>query len=357
MTARRNEGVVAAIAVRAHKAGLRTDIAEARLARVARYVAARHDVDISAVARPPLVDEAVEQLAVHQSWFFRDARQLGGFTREIVPTLTPPLHVWCVGCANGQEAWTLAILLTDAVEGEWNITASDYSATAVERARSGLYTTAELRGLSAEHRSRFVDKHGPDEWSMSGALRSRVAFVQHNISVQPAPLPPASCDVVLCRNVLIYLHSEAVTAALTSIKRTMTREGWLLLGSAESLFGVTDELTAVPLGRAYAYRDASAPPKQLRAAPRTKGRSPVDSRERTRRERVAPLPDIVDLLDTARRAAGDGDFDTAVRAFRQAAYLDPQRRDAHAGLADALDAVGDHRGATRARAAARRLCG
>jgi len=337
-----------AITERAKGAGLKADIPLSRISRIVRAVAAAHGVDVRAVGRPPLVDEAVEQLAIHESWFFRDAGQFKALARHIVPTLTPPVRVWCAGCADGQEAWSLAMLLADHVDGDWHVTASDFSAAALKRAERGVYRATRLRGLSTDHRSRFLQAQG-DEWAVRPTLRPHVTFVRHNIATEPLPVPAASCDVVLCRNVLIYLHPDAVAAALKTLEQAMTREAWLLLGGAESLFGITDRFTTVALDGAFVYRRAD-----LAAAPTT----PPATRRKAAAPRVPPTPpapDIETLLAEAATATGEGRHDDAARAFRQAAYLEPSRVEAHIGLAEALEAVGDKRGAARARAAALRL--
>lgn len=336
--------VIRAVVDRARAAGLRDDIPRARLVRAVRTVASASGGDLRAVARPPLVDEAVEQLAIHESWFFRGARQFRALATDIVPALTPPVRVWSIGCADGQEVWSLAMLLSDTVDGDWHVTGTDLSAAAVARASRGVYRSARLRGLSAEYRERFLKPGENDEWVITPSLRRHVTFYRHNVAQQAPPLPPRSCDVVLCRNVLIYLHPDAVAAALSSIEQTMTPEGWLMLGTAESLFGITEEFTATPLHEAFAYRRRAAGPAPVGAGRATARPSPP-----------AALPAVSDLLAQAHQARQQQRPDEAARLFRQAAYLDPDRAEAHAGLADALEAVGDRKGAARARAAARGL--
>lgn len=341
---------VAAVAARMTQVGMKPDVPEARVTRAVGQVAAERGVSANEVLRPPLIDDVIELLATHESWFFRDPRQLAALAGHVLPTLSGPLHVWCVGCANGQEAWSVAMLLAEARgrDGDWQVTASDLSGRALAAAERGVYPTSRLRGLSTERRSRLVHQAG-DEWVISDALRAKVDFVKHNVVTQRPPVPTGSCQVVLCRNVLIYLHDDGVRRALDSLGQAIASEGWLLVGSAESLWGITDEFSVVRLPGAFAYRPTGAPPLAASGAP------PPRPAARPARAPAPSIPPTHELLAMAGAAAAAGRHDDAVRAYRQAAYLDPDLVDAHAGLAASLDAIGDQRGAARARAVVERL--
>ena len=344
-----------AVAARMDELGLKPDVPEIRLARAVRSVAAETGIDPDAACRPGPIDLVVERLATHESWFFRDPKQFAALAEQILPTLSGPLHVWCVGCANGQEAWSMAMLLAEArgLDGGWRVTASDLSGRAVAAAERGVYRTAQLRGLSTRRRSSFVQQHGDDEWVVTDPLRPLVEFVKQNVVTQPPPVPPGSCRLVLCRNVLIYLHGRGVNAALGSLGEAMAEDGWLLLGSAESLWGITDQFEMVSLPGAFAYRRAGAAMATAhhgRSRPATRTAPPAPSPPVS-----SALPTAVDLVAQARSAARAGRHEDAAKAYRQAAYLDPRMVEAQAGLAEALAAVGDERGAARARAVADRL--
>lgn len=346
-------GALQAVAARLIEVGLKPDVPEARLARAVRTVAAAAGVTPALACRPPHIDDVIEHLATHESWFFRDPKQLAALARHVLPTLSAPVHVWCVGCANGQEAWSMAMLLaeTRGLDGDWRVTASDLSGLAVAAAQRGVYRTSQLRGMSTERRDRFVQRHGDDEWVITDALRPLVDFVKHNVVTQRPPVPDGWCHVVLCRNVLIYLHDRGVTSALRSLGEAMAADGWLLLGSAESLWGTSDQFEMVSLPGAFAYRRAGA--GGLDATPEA---PPGPRARRTTAPPPAPeMPQPAELLAEARRAAAAGRLDEAARAYRQAAYLDPRMIEAQEGLADALAAAGDERGAARARAVADRL--
>jgi chemotaxis methyl-accepting protein methylase len=337
---------VPAVAARMAQIGMKPDVPDNRVSRAVRQVASERGVPEAEVLRLPLIDDVIELLATHESWFFRDPRQLAALAGHVLPPLSGPVHVWCVGCANGQEAWSVAMLLAEArgVDGDWRVTASDLSGRALAVAERGAYPINRLRGLSTDRRLRFVKQAG-DEWVITDSLRARVSFVKQNVVTQRPPVQAGSCQVVLCRNVLIYLHEEGARKALESLGQAMESEGWLLVGSAESLWGITDAFDVVRLPGAFAYRRADAPvaPPPKRVAPRA-ARGPSPS-----------IPPTHELMAMAAAAAAGGRHDDAVRVYRQAAYLDPDLVDAHAGLAASLAAVGDQRGAARARAVVERL--
>jgi chemotaxis protein methyltransferase CheR len=318
---------------------LKADMPAARITRAVNEVAAEEGV----AAADASVEHVVERLLIHESWFFRDPKQWAALARDVLPTFGGPVRVWCAGCANGQEAWAMAMLLAETVP-EWHVVATDLSGRALARAAEGMYSTAELRGLSAERRARFLVP-GPqqDRWSIVPRLRDHVKFTRHNLAVPPPPVPLGGAEIVFCRNTLIYLDKAGVEAALGSIESALAEDGRLLVGAAESLWAVTDSFEVVPLSGAYSYRRARGPG---RGSAQFRAMAPA---------MAPPLPDPAALLEEAADAAAEGRHEEAARAFRQAAYLAPDRADAHAGLAEALAVLGDARGAARADAAARRL--
>lgn len=324
-------------------AGLKTDVAADRVLRAVTEVAEAAGVAAERVVeRPALLADVLDRLTIQESWFFRDPHQMEAVARQLLPALALPVSVWCAGCANGQEAWTMAMVLTDAGVEDWRITATDLSSRAVAAAREGVYGATQLRGLPALQRARYFNDAGDGRWSVDDRLRARVEILQHNVARQAPPVPLGSCDIVLCRNVLIYLSDDAVQGALGAVEDALAPGGTLLVGGAESLWGLTDRFETVRLPDAFAYRKATPAEDEADAAP-------------TRRSRgtESPMPSPADLVRRGRASAAAGDHEAAATAFRQAVYLDPDEADAHAGLSDALEALGHARSAARARAAGR----
>ena len=142
----------------------------------------------------------LDRVTVQETGFFRHPDQFAALAREVLPRLEGPVVVWSAGCANGQEAYSLAMELAAAGVPDWQVVATDISATAVARARDGRYSTAELAGLPAAHR-RWLRPSGA--CGKSTALRHRSGRAGQ--PDRPVPGGPGPLPVVFCRNVLIYL--------------------------------------------------------------------------------------------------------------------------------------------------------
>ena len=191
---------------------------------------------------------------------------------------------------------------------------------------------------------------------------------RHNLAADPPPFPPGSCQVVLCRNVLIYFRREEVVGLLDRLSKWMPADAYLFLGYSESLWQVTERFSLVRIGDAFVYRNGPAPvsarskparaQRARRVAPAAERRPPKPPRPERRREppRPAPLderqPTVPELLAEGEQALGGGEYEAAATAFRKAAYLDPDQPVAHLNLALALEAGGDEVAARRAYLAA-----
>lgn len=365
----------------AREVGLRLDPSiQGRLSRCLVDDAVAHGLDVSTyVARlelqPALVQSLLDRVTVQETSFFRDANQFAALRGAVLSDLPGPVSMWSAGCANGQEAYSLAMTLTGKGRSDWRVTASDISTRAVERARRAQYSTREMAGVSSDDRARFFSPAGAD-WRVVNSLRERVDVVHHNLVSDPPPLQSDQCDIVFCRNVLIYFRDEDVAAFVSRLASWMRPGSWLFLGYSESLWQVSDAFQLVRLGEAFAYRRRPLAqhhytPAQLavRKAPR-RAVSDVRRRHRSQRDADRPIvaravtrsavaPAIPEGDATALAAAGEtalraGDVALAVTAFRKCAFLRPDEPVAHLHLGLALEAAGDRTSARRAYGAARR---
>jgi chemotaxis protein methyltransferase CheR len=326
-----------------------------------------------------LMQSLVNRVTVQESGFFRHPDHFEVLAADILPVLTPPVTIWSAGCANGQEAYSLVMLLEEqGIEGF--VLATDLSTSALERTVAATYDTREITGLSTLRRRRHLTRHG-DQWTVNESLRARVATNQHNLlDGLPARVP--TCQVVFCRNVLIYFSPEHTTAFLDRVAAALTPGAYLFLGAAESLWHVTDRFEPVQLGKSFAYRRSgeaaggrrsagastqrparspsprprptllqAAPPREAPAeAPATDPRP--SGRQRGSASLTASL-EIGALADTGRRAFDAGESAAAVVAFRKWAYLAPDDPMSSLHLALALEAGGHHTFAQRAFGVAR----
>ncbi len=201
---------------------------------------------------PSLSQRVVEALLNNETYFFRDRAPFDQLGRTALPALAERrrdsrrLRVWSAGCSTGQELYTLAMLFAeDPVRWQgWTIDliGSDVSEGAVDRARTGLYTQFEAqRGLAAMQMIRWFEESDAG-WRVSENLRRMVRFQVHNILEMPPH--PGQFDVVLCRNVLLYLSGDRKRAAFDRLASSLAPDGWLMLGAGETVIGQTEKLVA-----------------------------------------------------------------------------------------------------------------
>jgi chemotaxis protein methyltransferase CheR len=191
--------------------------------------------------REELAQAVTEAITTQDTSFFREPAVFEYFEQIVLPALTlaraqkKRLRIWSAGCATGQEAYSLAMLLEDADlhARSWNVDllATDFSADAISRAKEGMYSDYEIqRGLSPAMRSRHFVRES-DGWRATQRLRRAVTFRPFNLLDHFGWL--GDIDVIFCRNVMIYLTREEKSALLEKIDRTLSADGWLILGSAE----------------------------------------------------------------------------------------------------------------------------
>jgi chemotaxis protein methyltransferase CheR len=203
---------------------------------------------------PALAGEVVEALLNNETYFFRDRNPFDLLALQALPLLaerrksTRRLRIWSAGCSTGQEAYSLAMLFAEKPT-QWSgwtidILGSDVSTKTVDRARTGAYTQFEVqRGLGIQQMIRWFEEC-PDGWRASEALRRTVRFQVHN--VLEAPPHPGQFDIILCRNVLLYLNAEKRTQAFDRLSSALAPDGWLMLGAGETVIGQTRKLAADP---------------------------------------------------------------------------------------------------------------
>jgi chemotaxis protein methyltransferase CheR len=352
------------------RVGLRLDPAvRGRLARAVRDEAEGQDLG-DYVARldtdPDALQALLNRVTVQETSFFRDAGQFDALSSSILPALRDtglPVRVWSAAAANGQEPYSLAMVLAEADLLDWQVIATDISTSALARTRAARYQEKELSGLSPARRERYLHPVGSDgrEWEVVPELRKQVHVSRHNLAADLPPFPPGSCQIVLCRNVLIYFDRDEVLGVLDRLSQWLPPDGYLFLGYSESLWQVTDRFTLVRIGESFVYRNGprQAPPAAPTPAARRGARKAAPQKRRQPRpprpaptEEVAP-PTPAELLAQGELALGARDYPGAVAAFRKAAYLDPDQPLAHLNLALALEAAGDGDAARRAYLAAR----
>jgi chemotaxis protein methyltransferase CheR len=152
------------------------------------------------------------------------------------------LRLLSAGCASGEEAYSLAILLKRqgrAQALDFEIQGLDLNPEGLTKARCARYSPWSLRETPVEVRERWFQKHGRD-YQLDDSIRSAVRFDQHNLILSsPTLLPARSFDIIFCRNVLMYFTSEHASAIVAQLARALAPGGFLFLGHAETLRGLS----------------------------------------------------------------------------------------------------------------------
>lgn len=201
---------------------------------------------------PSLSQQVVEALLNNETYFFRDRSPFDLLQRHTLPELavqrakTKRIKIWSVGCSTGQEVYSLAMMFAESPE-QWrgwtvDILGTDVSTGAIDRARSGIYSQFEVqRGLGINQMIKWFEEC-PDGWRAVEALRRPVRFQVHNL-LEPPP-HPGGFDIVLCRNVLLYLSPDKKALAFERMTSAMAEDGWFMLGAGETVIGQTTKLGA-----------------------------------------------------------------------------------------------------------------
>lgn len=225
---------------------------ESRLMPVARKAGLPSISALVAKVKEPgasaLQEAVVEAMTTNESFFFRDKTPFEHFTGTMLPHMLQnrarerKIRIWCAAASTGQEPYTLAMCLKDAEAklAGWKveILGTDLSNEVLEKARAGIYSQFEVqRGLPINHLLKYFRQTG-DLWQISSELRSMVQYRRLNLLENFSSL--GQFDIVFCRNVLIYFDNETKIDVLNRIRRLLPDDGFLVLGAAETVVGLTD---------------------------------------------------------------------------------------------------------------------
>lgn len=215
--------------------------------------------------------EVVDQLLNHETFFFRDAPVFRQVDAAALQALHPAraatrrLRIWSAGCSTGQEIYSLAMMFAEA-EARWagwtiDLLGTDVSPSCIRRAELGTYSSFEIqRGLPVMQMLRWFDPDR-DDWRVKREIGRRARFAVHNIFDPP---PAGPFDLVLCRNVLLYLSPERRRQAFDRLASAVAPDGFLVLGAGETVTGHTNAFVADPQARGL-FRPSTAATR-MRAA-------------------------------------------------------------------------------------------
>ena len=200
-----------------------------------------------------LIVDVVEAMTTNESFFFRDKIPFDHFRDAIVPGLFAArarerrIRIWCAAASTGQEPYSLAMSVKEMKGklGGWriDILATDISVEVLEKAKAGIYSQFEVqRGLPIQLLVKYFAQVG-DTWQIAPDIRAMVQFRPLNLLSDFNTL--GRFDVIFCRNVLIYFDQETKAGVLNRIGRLLDPDGFLVLGAAETVVGLTDAFKPV----------------------------------------------------------------------------------------------------------------
>jgi chemotaxis protein methyltransferase CheR len=269
---------------------------------------------------PRLMARLVDEVTIKETYFFRAQAELDAIDWPLLVETarangSGSVRVWVAACATGEEAYTLAILASEALDTASppvTILATDISASALNSSALALYSDRSVRNVPASLGERYFS-HDARGHTVREGPKSLVRLRQHNLVDEVAPPagePPF--DVIACRNVLIYFDPATVERVITSLEGSLRPEGRLILGAADRLSGANGRLG----------RDAAAGPARqprMHALRRPLGlKQPSHPRRRTE-----------DRVEEALWAADAGDLDAAIALVEGVLQKDPLNADAH----------------------------
>ena len=223
-----------------------------------------------------LVAQVVEAMTTNETFFFRDKIPFDHFRQSIMPEIVKAraarksVRIWCAAGSTGQEPYSLAMCLKE-MESQlvgWRveIVATDLSQEVLEKSKAGLYSQFEVqRGLPIQLLVKHFKQTG-EFWQIHPDIRAMVQHRQFNLLHDFSQL--GSFDVIFCRNVLIYFDQDTKINILNRLCRIMEPDGFLVLGAAETVVGLTDTFKPHPDKRGLYRPNDSRNVKAPMVAPR-----------------------------------------------------------------------------------------
>lgn len=275
-------------------------------------------------------------LTVGETYFFRDRAQFKALQENILPeiiarkrALGRQLRVWSVGCASGEEPYSIAILLRELLPdpADWRITilASDINREALARARAGLYSDWSFREKGWERLTRRYFQRRDALWEIDPQVQDMVTFSYLNLVEDTYPSlanNTAAFDLIVCRNVTIYLTAELTRRVIERLHDALVEEGWLLVGHAEPMPTNYAPFRVHTFPGTMAYQKTSRPPERPAPAPEAQPISAVLPVAPTAPPSAAPQP--ADRYGEVEQLAAQGHPDEARKRLRQLLQENPK---------------------------------
>jgi chemotaxis protein methyltransferase CheR len=315
---------------------------------------------------PAAFASLLDDLTVHETYFMRDGGQLDLIRSEVLDVHRREagglLRIWSAGCSTGEEAYTLAIEAAKAgLHDRVRVLGTDLSAAAIGHAEEGRYGPWSFRGVDEVDRRTWFVPDG-ERWRVRHDLRDRVTFEVRDL----LDGAPARFQLVVCRNVLMYLTPGAVARASSSLSRALAPGGHLVIGASDPPLRCED-LVLVSTGSGLVYRraDDAAPVEVRSTAPPVADEPPASGVAAAARD-VDSLEVLLAEIDrtpleprlrhlAASMLLTEQRFDEAIAQARAALYLDPRLTDLHVLIGHAHAALGHREASAKSYARAGRV--
>ena len=186
-------------------------------------------------------DEFVNYLTINVSEFYRNPEQWELLDKEIFPELIKKsgrnLKIWSAACSTGDEPYSLVMALSKHLPlSQIKIIATDIDKQVIAKAKTGLYTEKSILAVPEEFKAKYFKKIGPS-YQISNEIKVRVEFRQHNLLKDSFE---SNCDLIVCRNVLIYFTEEAKDEIFRKFYRSLKPGGCLFIGSTEQIINYNE---------------------------------------------------------------------------------------------------------------------
>lgn len=205
--------------------------------------------------------DLVDSLTINETFFFRNRPQFDLFSSLIVPALLKKkstedrkIRLWSAGCSRGQEPYSIAMSVLMQIDSPstWDIKilASDISLRMLESAQKGIYSEHDMEMVEPEMRSRYFDRVETN-FQVKPQVKQLVVFDYHNLKHENGL---KGLDVVFCRNVMIYFDHREQVRLIEKFYNCLADDGYLFLGHAESLQGLSDKFKFIFYGKGAVYQ-------------------------------------------------------------------------------------------------------
>jgi chemotaxis protein methyltransferase CheR len=287
-------------------------------------------------------DDWVSELTVGETYFFREPGHFEFIRRRIIPGLLATrghghvFRVWSAGCASGEEAFSLAILFDEQfLSSSLHLVGTDVSRAALSKARSARYGTWALRGSDPAWIDRYFRRHANRQFELAERIRRQVTFEYLNLALDEYPSFFTGVwgnDVILCRNVLIYLDRDTVRAVARRLFESLADGGWLITGPSDPPLGDYAPYETVLTDAGVFYRRSlesvtvDPPRKGAHAGAEKKNGFVTSEEEITGIHAVTPAPSPASTSTRPRRVDSDiapravGRTDTDPLSLAQTAF-------------------------------------